>query len=852
MAMAGDLLRLSVLNRPKLSFSNGAKLKADRFGLLKRCPRGRFHCRPRSTPGFVLFSSLETRLESEESSILPVGQKLKDPSVLLDVNGMMCGGCVSRVKSVISSDERVESVVVNLLTETAAIKLKREVMERETVESVAESIAQRVSECGFMAKRRVSGIGIAENMRKWKEMLKKKEELLVKRSFLEVLHNSYVKGGLALTALLGPGRDLLVDGLLAFKKGSPNMNSLVSLLNPGLEWDASFFDEPVMLLGFVLLGRSLEEKARIRASSDMNELLSLISTRSRLVITSSDTDSSADSVLSSDAICIEVPSDDIRVGDSVLVLPGETIPVDGKVLTGRSVVDESMLTGESLPVFKEKGLMVSAGTINWDGPLRIGATSTGSNSTIAKIVRMVEDAQGQEAPVQRLADAIAGPFVYSIMTLSAATFAFWYYAGSHIFPDVLLNDIAGPDGDPLLLSLKLAVDVLVVSCPCALGLATPTAILVGTSLGARQGLLIRGGDVLERLANVDRIAFDKTGTLTEGKPTVSSVSSFTYDESEILQIAAAVERTAIHPIAKAIVKKAELLNLVLPETRGQLVEPGFGTLAEVNGRLVAVGKLEWVNERFQIKAIPSDLMALEHAVMRQSSSPSNYSKTAIYVGREGEGVIGAIGMSDSLRFDAESTVSRLQRKGIKTILISGDREEAVATIAKTVGIEHEFVNASLTPQQKSRVISTLQTAGHHIAMVGDGINDAPSLALADVGIALQTEAQETAASDAASIILLGNRLSQATMAKVYQNLSWAVAYNIVAIPIAAGVLLPQFDLAMTPSFSGGLMALSSIFVVTNSLLLRLHGSEKSWKNSIAKISQMPAGPASWSPQVHCL
>ncbi|KAK8292052.1 hypothetical protein V6Z12_D06G097400 [Gossypium hirsutum] len=506
MAMAGDLLRLSVLNRPKLSFSNGAKLKADRFGLLKRCPRGRFHCRPRSTPGFVLFSSLETRLESEESSILPVGQKLKDPSVLLDVNGMMCGGCVSRVKSVISSDERVESVVVNLLTETAAIKLKREVMERETVESVAESIAQRVSECGFMAKRRVSGIGIAENMRKWKEMLKKKEELLVKSrnrvafawtlvalccgahashilhslgihfghgSFLEVLHNSYVKGGLALTALLGPGRDLLVDGLLAFKKGSPNMNSLVgfgsiaafiisavSLLNPGLEWDASFFDEPVMLLGFVLLGRSLEEKARIRASSDMNELLSLISTRSRLVITSSDTDSSADSVLSSDAICIEVPSDDIRVGDSVLVLPGETIPVDGKVLTGRSVVDESMLTGESLPVFKEKGLMVSAGTINWDGPLRIGATSTGSNSTIAKIVRMVEDAQGQEAPVQRLADAIAGPFVYSIMTLSAATFAFWYYAGSHIFPDVLLNDIAGPDGDPLLLSLKLAVDVL--------------------------------------------------------------------------------------------------------------------------------------------------------------------------------------------------------------------------------------------------------------------------------------------------------------------------------------------------------------------------------------------------------
>ncbi|KAE8658035.1 Copper-transporting ATPase PAA2 [Hibiscus syriacus] len=822
MTMAGDLLRLSLSTQPKLSFNNGAKLKVDRFDLLKRRCRRFCYCQPRSTHGFVLFNSLETRLQPEESSSQRKELKVKDSSVLLDVSGMMCGGCVSRVKSIISSDERVESAVVNLLTETAAIKLKKEVTESETVESVAESIAQRVSDCGFAAKRRVSGLGMGENVRKWKEMLKKKDELLVKSrnrvafawtlvalccgghashilhslgihighgSFLDVLHNSYIKGGLALTALLGPGRDLLVDGLMAFKKGSPNMNSLVgfgsiaafiisavSLVDPGLEWDASFFDEPVMLLGFVLLGRSLEERARIRASSDMNELLSLVSTQSRLVITSSDTDCSADSALCSDAICIEVPSDDIRVGDSVLVLPGETIPVDGKVLGGRSVVDESMLTGESLPVFKEKGLMVCAGTINWDGPLRIEATSTGSNSTISKIVSMVEDAQGREAPVQRLADAIAGPFVYSIMTISAATFAFWYYAGSHIFPDVLLNDIAGPDGDPLLLSLKLAVDVLVVSCPCALGLATPTAILVGISLGARQGLLIRGADVLERLANVDHVAFDKTGTLTEGKPTVSSVASFTYDESEILQIAAAVERTATHPIAKAI-----------------------------------------------IKASPSDLMDLEHGIMHQSSSSPNYSKTAVYVGCEGEGVVGAIGISDSLRFDAKAAVSRLQQKGIKTILISGDREEAVATVAKTVGIDE-----------------------------WDGINDAPSLALADVGIALQIEAQETAASDAASIILLGNRLSQvvdaldlaqATMEKVYQNLSWAIAYNIVAIPIAAGVLLPHYDIAMTPSFSGGLMALSSIFVVTNSLLLRLRGSEKSRSSDLAKISQMPAGPS---------
>ncbi|KAJ6372961.1 hypothetical protein OIU76_027320 [Salix suchowensis] len=339
-----------------------------------------------------------------------------------------------------------------------------------------------------------------------------------------------------------------------------------------------------------------------------------------------------------------------------------------------------------------------------------------------------------------------------------------YYIGSHVFPDVLLNDIAGLDGDPLLLSLKLSVDVLVVSCPCALGLATPTAILVGTSLGAKQGLLIRGGDVLERLASISYVALDKTGTLTEGKPTVSAVASISYEESEILQMAFAVEKTASHPIAKAIVDKAESLKLAIPVTRGQLTEPGFGTLAEVDGCLVAVGSLDWVNERFQIKTKLSDLKDLETKVMYQSSegmSSSNYSKTVVYVGREGEGIIGAIAISDCLRHDAESTVNRLQQKGINTVLLSGDREEAVATIANKVGIESEFINASMTPQQKSEVISSLQAAGHRVAMVGDGINDAPSLALADVGIAIQNEAQENAASDVASIILLGNRLAQA-------------------------------------------------------------------------------------------
>ncbi|XP_038897558.1 copper-transporting ATPase PAA2, chloroplastic isoform X2 [Benincasa hispida] len=898
--MAADLARFSLWSHQRLFFHSATKPNASLFdsrpGFLpiqhrpqtqvrKQYPRRFGRCLGHR---FVVSNSLGA--EPRAQNTLLQQERRHESSVLLDVSGMMCGACVSRVKSILSSDHRVDSVVVNMLTETAAIRLKSDDIAAEAVSAVnvAESLARRLTDCGFPTNLRNSELGVAENVRKWKDMVEKKRRMLVKSRnrvavawtlvalccgshashilhplgihihhgpLMEILHNSYAKGCFALVALLGPGRELLLDGLRAFKKGSPNMNSLVgfgavaafiisavSLLNPELDWDASFFDEPVMLLGFVLLGRSLEERARVKASSDMNELLSLISSHSRLVITPSERDSSTNDVLCSDAMCIKVSTDDIRVGDSVLVLPGETIPVDGKVLAGRSVVDESMLTGESLPVFKEAGLMVSAGTVNWDGPLRIEASSTGLNSTISKIVRMVEDAQGHEAPIQRLADSIAGPFVYTVLTLSAATFAFWYCFGTHIFPDVLINDIAGPDGDPLLLSLKLSVDVLVVSCPCALGLATPTAILVGTSLGARRGLLIRGGDVLERLAGIDCIALDKTGTLTEGKPTVSSVVSFVYGETEILQVAAAVEKTASHPIAKAIIEKAESLNLTIPVTRGQLVEPGFGSFANVNGQLVAVGSLEWVNDRFEKKASISDLKNIERSVIQslEGISSSNNSKTVVYVGSEGEGIIGAIVISDRLRHDAVFTVNRLQKKGIRTVLLSGDREEAVASVAKTVGIEEEFVHSSLTPQEKSDLISTLKTAGQRVAMVGDGINDAPSLASSDVGIALQLEAHENAASNAASILLLGNRISQlvdamelaqATMSKVYQNLSWAIAYNVVAIPIAAGVLLPGFDFAMTPSLSGGLMALSSIFVVTNSLLLQIHAPKEAQKST---------------------
>eukprot|EP01018_Ginkgo_biloba_P004940 Gb_21177 [translate_table: standard] len=811
------------------------------------------------------------------------GVKNGSNSVLLDIGGMMCGACSARVRNLLLSDSRVESAAVNMVTEVAAIRLKSDANSPD-ITAVADELARRLTDCGFPSKKRESGLNIGNNTRKWEEMLKKKEESLQRSrnrvvfawtlvalccgthgahllhsvglhvaahgSFWGILENVYIKCGTALAALIGPGRELIIDGLRAFARKSPNMNSLVgfgaisafiisavSLANPGLNWDASFFDEPVMLLGFVLLGRSLEERARLQASSDMNDLLSLVASQSRLVVTTDGGNIFSDDVLPSEAVCVEVPTDDIRCGDSVLVLPGETIPVDGKVVAGTSVVDESMLTGEPLPLRKESGLTVSAGTINWEGPLRIEVFATGAMSTISKIIRMVEEAQGQEAPVQRLADAIAGPFAYTVMTLSGATFIFWYYFGTSIFPDVLLNGIAGPEESSLLLSLKLAIDVLVVACPCALGLATPTAVLVGTSLGAKRGLLIRGGDVLERLAGIDIVALDKTGTLTEGHPVVAAVAALCHDEETILRLAAAVEKTTTHPIAKAIIDKAESLNLDIPFTRGQLTEPGFGALAEVDGALVAVGLMEWVHRCFHKEIESSGIEDLKTHLKEifsknMGSSSLEQSKSVVYVGREGEGIIGAIVVTDVLRNDAKTTVLRLQKMGIGTILLSGDREEAVTSVAERVGIRsREYINSCIRPHEKANFISSLQKQGHSVAMVGDGINDAPALALADVGVALRLQAREDAASDAASVILLGNRLSQvleaidlarATINKVHQNLAWAIAYNALAIPLAAGVLLPSFDFALTPSMSGGMMAFSSVIVVTNSLLLQFH------------------------------
>lgn len=820
-----------------------------------------------------LQSLVDVEVEAESEA-----QEASSEVVLLDVEGMMCGGCVARVRSLLTSQESVDTAAVNMLTETAAIRFRP----GGSVESLSLELAAHLTNCGFPSKLRDVDSGSVgpkreENVVKKRAALDKSTAQVafawslvalccgshathllhsvgihIHGPFLNWFHNPLWKCSIASVTLLGPARELVLDGFKAMARRSPNMNTLVgigasaafvisaiSIANPGLNWDASFFDEPVMLLAFVLLGRSLELRARAQASSDMQELLSLVPSKSRLVLSEE----------GDDGLHLQVETERIRPGDCVLVLPGETIPVDGKILQGRSAVEEAMLTGEPLPVVKSKGDAVSAGTINWEGPIKVEAVTTGAKSAVASIVKLVEEAQGREAPVQRLADAIAGPFAFTIMGLSGATFAFWYFLGTSLFPDVLLNDAAGPDGDALLLSLKLAIDVLVVACPCALGLATPTAVLVGTSLGAKRGLLVRGGDVLERLASVDTVVFDKTGTLTEGCPSVAGIVAVNgFREEEILALAAAVEKHTVHPIGSAIISQAEIQGTKILPTQGQLTEPGFGALAEVDGRIAAVGLFDWVIGCCKVDTSNERASELRNALLQKTLHTSNpeKSQTVVFVGLEGQGVIGAIAVTDNLRQDAKLTIANLKSKGLRTVILSGDKEEAAANVAALVGIAKDDVQGGLRPQDKSNYVSQLRKEGGIVAMVGDGVNDAPALACANVGMALKTQARVDAASDAASVILLGNRLSQvvdaidlsrATMDKVYQNLGWALAYNLVSVPLAAGVLLPSQDFALTPSIAGGMMAMSSIIVVSNSLLLRFH----SFRESKSREERHPGG-----------
>jgi len=769
-------------------------------------------------------------------------------TIALDVGGMKCAGCVKAVERQLTQQSGVVSACVNLATEMASVQYQ--VGEVEPVE-----LADRLTDCGFPSELRTG-----EGDRTYTETIDRQRQeirttigqlaiaaiLIVVSGIDHIVHLQILGGiwfhfGLATAAILLPGRPIILDGWRGWWHGTPNMNTLVglgalsaytastiALLYPQLGWEC-FFDEPVMLLGFILLGRTLEKLARHRAASSLQALLALKPTTARIVSKSADLDR-----LQNPHEAMEIPADRVRVGEFLQVLPGEKIPVDGEVVLGKTTVNESMLTGEAMPVAKHPGDLVVGGTLNQSGAIAIRVTRTGSDTTLAQIVRLVETAQTRKAPVQQLADTVAGYFTYGVMTVAAVTFLFWNFIGCQIWPEVIavghsLTHMAEipVQSSPLLLSLKLAIAVLVIACPCALGLATPTAILVGTGVGAEQGLLIRGGDILERVKHLDTVVFDKTGTLTVGHPVVTDCipkqipptlletgDEQTINTEKLLQLAASVEQGTNHPLALAILDAAKQQNLPLLSAEDFHTEPGLGISAMVEGRSVVVGTAEWLTQHGVEVNIPeTELFA---------------GKTVVYVAEAGQ-LLGSIALKDRLRPDAKETVDRLRQMGLRVVMLTGDRIETARAIGQQLGLNNNDIFAGVLPGAKANAIAGLQTADHQVAMVGDGINDAPALAIADIGISLHGGTD--VAVETAGIVLMRNcltdvvksiQLSRATFNKIRQNLFWALAYNSLGIPIAAGVLLPLWGIILSPAAAGAMMAFSSVSVVTNSLLLRRH------------------------------
>jgi Cu2+-exporting ATPase len=644
---------------------------------------------------------------------------------------------------------------------------------------------------------------------------------------LPLIGNMYAHWVVSTVALGWIGRPIWWDGLKSLWYRAPNMNSLVglgtvsaylastiALFVPQLNWQC-FFEEPVMLLGFVLLGQSLLERAKGKASNAIRALMELQPASARLLVNSADGD-----------LQVPMPVEDLQVGDRIVVWAGEKIPVDGEIIAGSSSVDESMLTGESMPVTKQLGARVTGATLNLTGAITVQVLQTGSETTLARIVSLVESAQASKAPIQYLADRVAGYFAYSVMAIAALTFLIWY----------------GLIHAEIVFSLRLAIAVLVVACPCALGLATPTAIMVGTGIGAEKGILIKGGASLEKIDQLSAVVFDKTGTLTTGKPEVTDVvtndlivfgrkliEQTTFkslvEEREvpksalrILQLAASAEVGANHILGAATIAKAEELNIELLPTQSSQIVAGCGVEAMLTtGETILVGNGAWLQEQH---------VEISSEMLERSQNLAEFGKTPIFIAVDSQ-LVGIIAMRDRLKPEAAEVVRQIESMGLQVWMLTGDRQETANAIANQLGIPSERAIAEVKPDGKANAVMKLLADGQRVAMIGDGVNDAPALASATVGIALSSGTD--VAMETADIVLMRHdisdivpaiQLSRATFSKIRQNLFWAFAYNTLAIPVAAGILYPSFGISLNPTIAGLAMAFSSVSVVLSSLSLR--------------------------------
>jgi Cu+-exporting ATPase len=725
----------------------------------------------------------------------------------LPVQGMHCAACVRRIELALTELDGVETASVNLATASATIHYEPTRIDLAAVQRTIESL-------GFSVPVPSQARGIVSTHDRdhtSPTLVKAIVATLAGMAMMGLSAASLPRESLWVLLIVATpihiwaGATFYVGAWHATRRKTADMNTLVALgataayavsafvtLLPDVARTAGlqgelYYEPALMIIGLVLLGRVLEANARARMSTAIGALLQLRPPTARVI---------------RDGQELDVECSSLRVGDRVRVRPGETIAADGVIEAGASVIDESMLTGESIPLSKRAGDLVIGATRNGSGSFVFRVQRAGEDTTLAEIVRLVQRAQSRKAPIQRAADAIAAWFVPTVLGLSVLTFATWMLLGTE---------------PPLAVALRQAVAVLIVACPCALGLATPTAVLVAIGHAAERGILFRGGESIEITQRLTTVVFDKTGTLTEGKPTVVGVVG---DERELMRLAAAAELGSEHPLAEAIVAHARALHLeqglALPRAESFQAFEGRGVEARIEGSTVVLGNLGLMTSR----GIDVDAFAA------RAHAYANDGATCMYVAVDGD-ARGLIAVQDPLKPSAEPAVAALTRRGMDVWILSGDALPVARALAARVGVPADHVLAELLPHEKAERVRAMQTRKRVVAMVGDGINDAPALAQADVGIALGTGTDVAIA--ASDITLVGGsvqgvvtaiELSQRAMRIIRQNLGWAFAYNAVLIPIAMGVLYPLLGIRLTPLMSAVAMSLSSVSVVLNSLRLR--------------------------------
>ena len=752
----------------------------------------------------------------------------RSAEIQLPIEGMTCGSCVNRIERFLRATDGVEDATVNLATEIATIRYLPDVADRDRFVAAVEAAGYDVRETrkdATDAEVSITAAAAADDARRDRE-----SATLLRQSITSILIALGIMVAMFVPQTRVPMETInwiaLVPATViqavaggrfyraawrALRHGTANMDTLIAVgttaawsysvgvtLFPDVIHEAglhpeTYFDASTIIIGLVLLGRWLEARAKAGTAGAIRRLIGLQPATARLVADGAETD---------------VPLAKVAVDDLIRVRPGEKVPVDGVVVEGLSAVDMSMLTGEPLPVEVTPGTDVVGGTLNRTGTFVMRATRVGEDTALARIVEAVRRAQGSKAPIQHLADRIAEAFVPLVLLVAAATFVIWF--------------VAGPEPRATL-ALTAFISVVVIACPCAMGLATPAAVMVGTGRGAEAGILIRGGEALERAESIDAVVFDKTGTLTLGRPTVSGVETVSgVDERTLIDLAASLERASEHPLGAAIVAYANKRELGFRAVEAFEASAGGGIrgMVEAPGgvRRVAVGNTRWLLTE------GVDLTPLKVALEAAGDAPLTTAVVAI----DGRAA-GLIAISDPVRAEAAAAVRELASAAIEVWLVTGDARAPAIAVGTQVGIPAHRVVADVRPEQKASIVARLQERGRTVAMVGDGINDAPALARADVGIAIGTGTD--VAIETARIALMGADprgvpaaigLSRATMTTVRQNLFWAFAYNVVLIPVAMGALIPAFGIGLSPAIAAGAMALSSVTVVVNALRLRTY------------------------------